>query len=538
MNSAYIESMIKPMSADQIIATLTKLQASGINMTAFDMPAILSVLNITQVQGLLASNSTVVNGLLQSLKPAQLYTIVGNFQNLTSTALITGAKTQDAALIQTTESVIALLMKKINSVFLDSQLYGLFSLMSNGAAPGTGSKKMLALATKLINGFLGGVVPASSVSVPERITKMIAYSQQSIFGDYPTTKDVAPSAIFTAIFFLFAIAHAGIWIKNRSLGHKFNISLGLCFYSLVRALGFLLRIVWAKHTFELNVALVSTIFIVIPTSFLPSLNLILAQRYFTWKHPSYGSHKLFQTVMYIIYFLVFAFILMTIVAAAVQTNYFLSAKHYLMTKQVIEASATLVVLYSAAATALVLFAEFVPKTSQDEHIKTFQPKWIKSFSYNYWVPKNAATEAANAVPEELRDATRIINSTNYHYTTINEEQEEVTEKSSVLSHNSSIFIVAFTTLALFIADVFRCVSTYIHQTKAAQSWIFEPVVMYVMFGVLETLINLVYIFGRIDLRFYKPDSFKASATVAAPVSQDSEVASSEASQEVKEAASA
>lgn len=533
MDTTVIESMIKPMSAEQIIATLTKLQASGANLTALDMPEILSALNITQVEGLLVSNSTVVDRLLQSLKPAQLYTIITNFQNLTSTAFVTAAKAHDTALVETTATVIELLLKKINNVFLDSQLLGLFSLLTNGAALGTGSKKMLKIAHQLIAGFLGVASPVSSIQVPERIALMIAGAQQSIFGDYPTTKDIAPSAIFMVIFFAFTLIHSGIWFKNRSLGHHFNVTLGLVFYSLVRALGFLLRIVWAKRNFDLNVALVSTIFVVIPTSFLPSLNMILAQRYFTWKHPSYGSHSVFQGVMYLIYFLVFAIVIMTIIAAAVQTNYFLSAEHYLMTKKVIEASAILVVLYSAVATALVLIAEFVPKTKQDEHIKTFQPKWISSFSYNYWVSKDAAKLATDAVPEELRYATRVINSTNYHYATVNEELEGPEEKSVELKHNSSIFIVAFTTFALLLADIFRCVSTFIHQTKAQQSWIFEPVVMYVMFGVLETFVNLVYIFGRIDLRFYKPDAFKKVALVA-PVASVPVSSQASAEEEIKE----
>ncbi|KAH3687801.1 hypothetical protein WICPIJ_001209 [Wickerhamomyces pijperi] len=534
MNSTTIESIIKPMSAEQIVATLTKLQSSGVNVTSFDLPTILSGLNITQIEGLLASNATVVDGLLQSLKPAQLYTMIGNFQNLTSSALIYGSKTNNTALMQTTESTINLLMDKINNVFTDSQLLGLFSIMSDGAAPGTGSKKLVKICYEMLAGFLGGVLPASTIALPARLATLIGSTLGSMFGDYPTSKDIVPSAIFVGIFFIFALVHGYIWLKNRSRGHKFHHSLGLVFYSIMRVIGFALRIVWSKHGFALNVAIVSTIFVVVPTVLLPSLNLILAQRYFTWMHPSYGSHWLMYAFNDYLYFLVVIFVLMTIVASSVQINYFLSQKHYMMTKQVIEAAAVVVVIYSVCSVCLIAFSTFVPRTSKDKKIKTFQASWVKSFGFTYWVAKDAAKEAAEAVPEDMKHAIRVINSTVYNYETVNEEQEATEGHTSVLAHTPSIVIISFTTLLLFIADMFRCFATFKHQSKAHQSWIFEPVVMYVMYGAVETIVNLVYIFSRIDLRFYKPDVFKKAAI--APASDvDAEAAStSDASQPEKD----
>ena len=32
--------------------------------------------------------------------------------------------------------------------------------------------------------------------------------------------------------------------------------------------------------------------------------------------------------------------------------------------------------------------------------------------------------------------------------------------------------------------------------------------MYVLWGALETICNILYLVGRIDLRFYRPDNFK------------------------------
>jgi hypothetical protein len=512
MDTASIVAMLQPMNSSEIIQVLGTLQQSGLNVSQIDTPAILSQLNVTQIEGLLESNSTIVTGLLQSLSATQLVTILTNFQNVTSTifnaAMSTNITSQaSSAYITEGKTLVSLLLARLTTTFTDSQLLGLFKILSNGAALGTGSKQLLKIAKKLISGFFGNFPIGDSIAVPTRLLNLVADYQPAIFGGYPDHKDIAPSAIFMTIFFFLSIAHAGLYFKNRSLGHNFVISLGLSFYAICRMLGFLLRVVWSKDITNIDVGLASNIFVVIPTTMLPSLNLILAQRFFTWKHPIYGSHKVFQTMMYIIYSLVVGVIVMTIIAASVQINYFLGDSHFKMVQRVIEASSVLVVIYSLASIVLVLAAYVIPPTSQDKQVLTFQPTWVKSFKFTYFVTKGAAKQEAAAVPDEQKHAIRVINSSPYHHETINQDSTPE-EGAAELKHHHSIYIISFSTLVLFISDMFRCVSTFIKQYNMEHSWIFDPVVMYVMFGLLEFLVNLAFIFGRIDLRFYKPDAFK------------------------------
>lgn len=539
MDASTIASLLKPMNSTQIISTLTALEKSGFNVSSVDIPTVLSTLNVTQIEGLLESNSTVVNGLLQSLSPIQLVTVMTNFQNVTSNLFLAGQKlantTTGAAYTATGKTLLSLFMTKLNTTFTNAQLLGVFSVLSNGAALGTGSKKLLNIANNLMNGFTGGLV---KISVPARLLKLVEDYQPSEFGDYPSTKDIAPSSIFMAIFFIFTFLHLGIFAKNYTLGHKFFISLGLSFYSLIRALGFLLRIVWSKNITRIETGLASMIFIVLPTVFLPSLNLILAQRIFTWRHPVHGSSKLFMSLMYLIYAVVVVVVVMTIIAACVQVDYFLSEHHFKMTKQVIQASSILILVYSLLAVILIAAAYLIKPSKSDESILTYQPYWIKSFGLTYFVPKGAASQEAQLAPASRKDAIRVIHSSEYQYSNDQEQSPEVEGKANSLKQNHSIVIIAISTFLVFLGAIFRCVSTFIEQYKYAQSWIFEPVVMYVMFGALETFVNLLYILGRIDLRFYKPDSLKNVKADDKHIEQDAEQSIGEASKEEKEVSAA
>lgn len=534
MNSSSIAAALAGMNSTQIIQTLGALEMSGVNISSIDVPAVLSSLNVTQVEGVLASNSTVVSGLLQSLQPVQLLSVFQNFQNVTS-ALFTLAETANSTALAKeyeTQAVTLTSLLILNFNFLtNNQLIGFFKLLSNNAALGTGSKKFISVGKKFFKGF-GMPGSISNSMIPANLVKFIANYQQAIFGDYPRIRDIAPSSIFMVIFFIFTLLHAFIFIKNYSRGHYFYVSLGLSFYSIIRTLGFLLRIVWSKHSLQISTGLTSTIFLVLPTVFLPSLNLILAQRFFTWRHPVFGSHRLFTIFMYLLYALVAGIVTMNIISVSVQTNYFLSEHHFKMTKQVTQACSVLITIYSLLAICLVAISFIIKPTKLDSSIKTYQPFWIKSFNPLYFVEKNIAKREAELVSsEENLKAIRVIHSTEYHHETINVVSEkEIQGENTNLKQNHSIYIIIITSVLLFISDIFRCVSTFIEQYHYAQSWIFEPVVMYIMFGVLETIVNVLYIVGRIDLRFYKPDALKVSA--AHPTQT---VTSSSVSEEVKSA---
>jgi uncharacterized BrkB/YihY/UPF0761 family membrane protein len=216
-------------------------------------------------------------------------------------------------------------------------------------------------------------------------------------------------------------------------------------------------------------------------------------------------------MMISVYVVVAGVVVMAILGATIPYVYFLSESSFNKCKKVAQAASVLAVLYSGLAMTLVLSSFILKPTKKAGEIVTYQPWWIESFAPTYFVPKNACQDAEYTFktrdPSLAKRAVRVIASTVHEdkYETIQRVQS-VTSKSGKLGHEFSLVIILLTTAILLLSSLFRCVSTFTAVERRYQSWLFEPVVMYVMFGVLETFINIIYLVGRVDLRFYRPDN--------------------------------
>ena len=399
-------------------------------------------------------------------------------------------------------------------------MQSLMSSMTNGAASGTGIVKLLTLAKS----YLG----VSDVhDIPDYLIDAAKDVQQAQFGSYPDSKDVAPSAVFLACFLLLFLGHTLLFFANRSRGHKFYMSLAFASYCLMRWLGFALRIVWAKDILKMKVGLASEVFLIIPTVLLASFNLVLAQRLFTWKHPILGTKKIFWQGMLALYAVVVAVVVMSIVAGVVPYLYFLSQSHYDMCRNVMKVTSVLIVLYSLLAMFLIGASYLLPTTDKDRDSLIYQPFWIKSFKPTYFPKRNAAKEGellflrkhAGDTREPLRTVVgaglRLIDQKEEDESEELNEFEQSGEEKFTLKHNQSIVIIAVTTIFVFLGAIFRCVGCFLDTTYAKQGWLFKPVVMYIFWGALETIVNILYLVGRIDLRFYRPDAFAKGALLEA-----------------------
>lgn len=395
----------------------------------------------------------------------------------------------------------------------NSPILTLVSQMTGGAATGTGIVKLMQLTKSYLH-------LKNIHDIPDYLVVAVKQFQQSQFGSYPDQKDVAPSAVFTACFFILFLAHTSMFAVNRSRGHKFYMSLAFGFYCLMRFLGFAMRIAWAKDILRLRAGIASEVFLIIPTVFLASFNLVLAQRLFTWKHPIIGTKKLFWEGMLVLYSIVVAVVVMSIVAGVVPYLYFLNQSHYDMCRNVMKVTSVLIVLYSLLAAILVGAAFLFPTAKKDRESLIYQPFWIKSFHPTYFPKKNAAKlgeevfvkRHAGDERKPLRTVVgaglRIIDDKEEPESEELTDFEEAGEEIFTLKHNKSIAIVATTTLFVFLGAIFRCVGCFLDTTYATQGWIFKPVVMYVLWGALETIVNIIYLVGRIDLRFYRPDEIE------------------------------
>lgn len=396
---------------------------------------------------------------------------------------------------------------------MSSAIAELIRSQTGGAADGTGIVKLL----EITKGFLH---IDSTSQIPQFLVDYVQDQQQSQFGSYPDHKDIAPSGLFLAIFVIIAIAHGSLFTINYMRGHRFWLSLGFCFYATMRWIGFALRIVWAKNILKLHVGIASEVLLVLPIVFLASFNLVLAQRIFTWKHPVFGNTKIFWYAMLAIYSVVIAVVTMTIVAGVVPYLYFLSRSHYDMCRNVVKVTSILITLYSLLSIAFVIMTYIVPTSQSDKDALVYQPFWIKSFSPFYFPVKNAQSEGEDIFVQryqnDAREPKRTIVGGGLDLSELNEndevaelnEFEQAGEQKFSLKHNISVTIITITSVFVFIGALFRCIACFIDDTFASQSWIYDPVVMYVLWGALETICNILYLVGRIDLRFYRPDNFK------------------------------
>ncbi|QEL63229.1 hypothetical protein CJJ09_005427 [Candidozyma auris] len=348
-------------------------------------------------------------------------------------------------------------------------LMDLLRYLNNYPALGTGIERLANQGHNL----LGSELPI------EFLKYQVGY-QINLVGSYPTDTDVVPSAIFVAAFAVLLFVHLGIFIINCSRHHFFWVSIGWVFYCILRCIGFGLRIPFGKDVTRVPTGIASEVLLILPSIVLVSLNLILAQRV-------YSSYK-----------------------------------------KVVQASAVLILAYSLTAISLIGLAYFFKPTRKDENLYTYQPWWIESFSPFYFVKKGAVYEAEETFMKRNhnhRHAIRVIAATHHHYNMV----EGLTNQRGDLSHNWSLGLIAITTLFIFVGSLCRLIVCFQDRYTREQSRLCEPVAMYILWGLLEVIINVLYIVGRVDLRFYRPDILpaKVRAIITAQQSIEQSDASSE-----------
>lgn len=369
----------------------------------------------------------------------------------------------------------------------------LLTYLNNYPAEGTGTLFLSEKAKNLMGPKL-----------PQILVEYSTATQLNLFGNYPEKSDVAPSALFIALFSIIAILHLTVFSINYYRGHYFWLSLGWVFYAICRVLGFALRIVWSRDLTDCKVGITSEVFLIVPTVLIASFNLVLAQRIFTWRHPVGGSRRIFWTLMWILYALVAGVVAMTIVTSAGLNIYLLSEANYARYKKVIMCTSVLIIVYSLTAVGLILLAWLFKPTKKDENLYTYQPWWIESFSPFYFVKKGEPQAAAISFLKRNhnhRYAIRVIAATHHLHKTV----KGLTNQRGDLTHNVSLMIIGVTTLIILVSSILRSIICFQGRMMYFTSPVGSPAVMYVFWGALEFGVNLLYIIGRVDLRFYRPD---------------------------------
>lgn len=387
--------------------------------------------------------------------------------------------------------------------------------LANGPVEGTGIKFWVKFAKGITGPSLPEILPQYYVSI-----------QYNLFGGYPKSSDFVPSIVFTVIFGVLALLHLIIFGINTSRGHHFLISLVWSLNCVAKLIGFALRAVWAQDITKIDIGLVSSIFLIIPSIIFASFDLILAQRLFTWRHPVGGSRKLFWGIMLLMYGVVIILVGITVTAAFVPYIDLLSARAYLRWKRVNMFTSVMVIIYSLTAMALIGLSYLFPPTKKDENLYTYQPWWIESFSPFYFVQPGAAQKAEETFMKRNhnhRHAIRVIAATHHHYNMV----EGLTNKRGTLKHNISMALICTTTILILVGSIGRAVSLFQDRIARHATSVCNPVFMYITWGVFEAIINILYIVGRVDLRFYRPDILPAKVRAIITAEQSHYVSEAE-----------
>lgn len=373
----------------------------------------------------------------------------------------------------------------------------LIQTINNGAADGTGIKNLVSSARN-----------ALGPEIPQVLVDFCVSEQNNLFGNYPTSGEMIPCAIFATIFGILGLLHLLLFFVNFSRGHFFYLSLGWSFNCNMKMVGFVLRICWGKDITKVSIGLTSSIFLILTSVLLASFDLILAQRLFTWRHPVGGSRWLFWNFMFGLYAVVILLIGATIMCAFVPYLNFLSQRAYESWKLAVGITSVLVCLYTLTSLLLITLSYVFPPTKKDENLYTYQPWWVESFRTFYFVEKGAAQKAEETFMKRNhnhRHAIRVIAATRHHFNMV----EGLSNQRGDLKHNVSMALLTVTAVLIFISSVFRSITIFQNRKQRHLSSLCDPWLMYLCWGVFEVIINLMYLIGRVDLRFYKPDRLPA-----------------------------
>lgn len=377
-----------------------------------------------------------------------------------------------------------------------SQILTLFLHIGSDKPGGAYDRTGMSHLIGYITGLLGYKIPTGFINYA--LGKQIALT-----GGYPEANEVVPSLICAAGYGIVMLLHIILFFVNFRRGHYFYLSLAWALVCCCRVLGFALRAAWSQKIYALNTALALEFFLIFATIVTVSFNLMLAQRLFTWRHPVGGSRRLFWVIMLGLYAAVLVIAGCTIFTHFIPYFYFLSKHTFNQYWAFVQTTSIVVPLYILCAMILIILSVWTP-TSNDENLYTYQPWWIESFSPTYFVRKGAAQDAEQTFMKrnrQARHAIRVIAATHHYYNSV----EGLTNQRGTLKHNWSFIIIVVSTLLNLVGALGRCVLVMENKDVAHSNGAVKSLFIYLTWGFLEWAVQVMYLVGRVDLRFYRPD---------------------------------
>lgn len=178
--------------------------------------------------------------------------------------------------------------------------------------------------------------------------------------------DTAPSALFLALFFLTALSHMFIFLRNKRRGHKFLFN-GLCIgFCMARVVTNSLRLAWMYNIENRGLAIASTIFVAAGVLILFIINLSFAQRILRGLHPHLGWNKWLSKAFLVMYLLIIP--LLAMVVTATTQSFFTTDKNIArMDVDMQRGASSYFLLVALLPLIITTFALLYPQTTEPDH---------------------------------------------------------------------------------------------------------------------------------------------------------------------------
>ncbi|KAK9491632.1 hypothetical protein V1508DRAFT_421474 [Lipomyces doorenjongii] len=323
----------------------------------------------------------------------------------------------------------------------------------------------------------------------------------AVFGDYPLRKDdIAGSVVCIVCFFVLAVTNMTIFRRNLARGHKFVPSgamFGLC---MARIVTFSMRLAYTTHPSNVNISIAASIFIAAGVVILFVLNVVFSQRVFTAQHPSLAYvGSLFFNIMKMYYISIIAFLIVLIVS----TGVFYHTNSTVM-KGISQFRKVAMVYFTLAAFMPILIvtaAYAIPRSERDKTWPVHYAHWVGKYSGVY-SPDPRNMPSATDFYSEIRDGD---NRTPVH----------VIPPSDRGAREVSLALIIVPSVILTFATAVRAASSFVTAEEIFKPWFDYRVTMYLCIALTEISVEITWIIGRVDLRFYIPDNDKQWKKLAA-----------------------
>lgn len=194
---------------------------------------------------------------------------------------------------------------------------------------------------------------------------------------FPTPDvDAAPTAAFLVLFFISALSHMFIFLRNKKRGHFFIFN-GLCIgFSMARVVTCSLRLAWMYNIDNRGLGIAATIFVAAGVLILFVINLMFAHRIVRGLHPHMGWSRLHSRFLLVLYLLVPALLVM-VITATVQLFYTTDKKLVHADIDMQRGASTYFLFFAYLPIQITIFALVYPKNSGPDHFGK-GPFWHKA----------------------------------------------------------------------------------------------------------------------------------------------------------------